>query len=73
MKDNVARLRVNREALERHGVRAFCLTSRGLRGVEQAEILVAQRHRIIQRARKPGPYVYGVTAAGLVPIWKPTS
>jgi hypothetical protein len=60
MKDNVARVEVNRDVLEAQGLRAFCLTQRGLRGEQQARIFVDQRHRIIQRARKPGPYVYGV-------------
>lgn len=71
MKDNVARLEANRAALIAHGARTFCLTRRGLTGAEQAAIFVAQRHRIIQRARKRGPYVYGVYVGGLVPLWLP--
>jgi hypothetical protein len=73
MKDNVARLEANRTALIAHGARTFCLTRRGLTGLEQAAIFVAQRHRIIQRARKPGPYVYGVYVGGLAAIWLPPS
>jgi hypothetical protein len=71
MKDKVYRLEANRDALIAHGVRAFCLTRQNLRGDQQAAIFVAQRHRIIQRARKPGPYVYGVYSDGLRPLWLP--
>jgi hypothetical protein len=71
MKDKVYRLEENRSALLAYGVRGFCLTSRGLRGEEQVRIFVEQRHRILQRGRKPGPFVYGVYPTGLRPLWLP--
>jgi hypothetical protein len=45
-------------------VRAFCLTNAQLRAAEQTERFVSNRHRIIQQARKPGPYIYGSTNKG---------
>jgi len=55
MKDDAIRRRPGeRDALVEAGVRAFCLTNAQLRAAEQTERFVSNRHRIIQRARKPG-------------------
>jgi hypothetical protein len=39
-------------------VQAFCLTNGNLGFDEQAEWFVGNRHRIIQRCRKPGPCLW---------------
>lgn len=70
MKDDAIRRRpAEREALVEAGVRAFCLTNAQLRAAEQTERFISNRHRIIQQARKPGPYIYGVYDKGLRRLW----
>jgi len=70
MKDDAIRRRpAEIEALRLAGVRAFCLTNANLRAVEQSERFVANRHRIIQRAAKPGPFIDGVYPHGLKRLW----
>jgi hypothetical protein len=70
MKDDAIRRRpAERDALIEAGVRAFCLTNAQLRAVEQTERFVSNRHRIVQQARKPGPYIYGVYEKGLRRLW----
>lgn len=71
MKDDAIRRRpAERDALIDAGVRAFCLTNAQLRAAEQTERFVANRHRIVQQARKPGPYIYGVYDQGLRRLWR---
>jgi aryl-alcohol dehydrogenase-like predicted oxidoreductase len=62
--DAIRRRPAERDALMEAAVRAFCLTTARLRGTEQVDRFVLNRHRILQQARKPGPYIYGVTKAG---------
>jgi hypothetical protein len=70
MKDDAIRRRpAERDALIEAEVRAFCLTNAQLRAVEQTERFVSNRHRILQQARKPGPYIYGVYPSGLRRLW----
>ena len=70
MKDDAIRRRpAEREALIANAVRAFCLTNAQLRGAEQAERLVGNRHRILAQARHPGPYIFGVHADRLARLW----
>jgi PIN like domain len=70
MKDDAIRRRpAERDALVEAGVRAFCLTNAQLRVAEQTERFVSNRHRIIQQARKPGPYIYGVYETGIRRLW----
>jgi len=70
MKDDAIRRRpAERDALVEAGVRAFCLTNAQLRAGEQTERFVRNRHRIIQQARKPGPYIYGVYEKGIRRLW----
>lgn len=52
-------------ALIDHEVRAFVLTRGSLTGDQQVARILAQRHRIVQRAAHRGPYVYGIYADGL--------
>lgn len=56
-------------ALQEAGIRAFCLTNRHLTAAQQAERFVTNLHRIVQRSRTPGPYVYGVYEKELRLLW----
>ena len=67
--DRIRRRPAERDALTKAGVQAFCLTNAQLRAAEQTERFVTNRHRIIQQARKPGPYIYGVYQTGLRRLW----
>jgi len=67
--DRIRRRPAEIEALRIAGVRAFCLTNANLGAAEQSERFVANRHRIIQRAAKPGPFIDGVYANGLRRLW----
>ena len=71
MKDDKIRYRpAELEALTTAGVRAFCLTNANLRGVEMAQRFVDQLLKIQRIAREePGPYIYGVYADGVRPLW----
>src|SRR5664279_2472263 len=63
--DAIRRRPAERDALTDAAVRVFCLTTAQLRGAEQTERFVRNRHRIVRQARKPGPYIYGVYETGL--------
>jgi hypothetical protein len=67
--DAIRRRPAERDALMEAAVRAFCLTTARLRGAEQIERFVLNRHRILQQARNPGPYIYGVYESGLKRLW----
>jgi PIN like domain len=67
--DRIRRRPAEIEALRLAGARAFCLTNANLRAAEQSERFVANRHRIVQRAAKPGPFIDGVYAHGLRRLW----
>ena len=60
--DAIRRRPAERDALTEAAVRVFCLTNRHLRGVEQTERFVSNRHRILRQARKPGPYIWRLRA-----------
>lgn len=67
--DAIRRRPAERDALTEAKVRVFCLTNRNLRAAAQTERFLANRHRIVRQARKPGPYIYGVYKAGLRRLW----
>jgi hypothetical protein len=67
--DAIRRRPAERDALTEAGRRAFCLTSGQLRGAEQIERFVSNRHRILRQARNAGPYIYGVYESGLKRLW----
>jgi aryl-alcohol dehydrogenase-like predicted oxidoreductase len=67
--DAIRRRPAERDALTEAEVRAFCLTSAQLRGAEQIERFVNNRHRILRQARNAGPYIYGVYENGLKRLW----
>jgi hypothetical protein len=71
MKDDRIRYRpAELEALTVSAVRAFCLTNANLRGTDMAQRFVEQLPRISRIANdRPGPYVYGVYADGVRPLW----
>lgn len=58
--DRIRRRPAELDALVAARVRAFCLTNANLRAEEQAERFTTNIHRIVQRCKRPGPYVYGV-------------
>lgn len=73
MKDAKVRYRpAELQALIDHEVRAFCLTNANLRGAQQAERFVSNLARMTRVAARPGPYIYGVYASGLRPLWPST-
>lgn len=67
--DAIRRRPAERDALTEAAVRVFCLTNRNMRGADQTERFVSNRHRILRQARKPGPYIYGVYEKGLKRLW----
>ncbi len=67
--DAIRRRPAERDALTEAAVRVFCLTNRNLRGAEQTERFVSNRHRILRQARRPGPYIYAVYAEGIRRLW----
>lgn len=70
--DRIRYRRVERDAFVAVNLRVFCLTTAKLRGEEQTARFVNNINRIVQRSRKPGPYIYGVYEKRLDRIW-PTS
>jgi len=67
--DWIRRRPLERRAMQRGGVRVFCLTNANLTFDQQAARFVRHRFRILQRSRRPGPYVYGVYEDGLRKLW----
>lgn len=61
------------ETLESTSIRLFALPNSNLTGPQMAERFSANLHRIVQRARKPGPYVYVVQSRGIERRWPPPS
>ncbi|HEX9993036.1 MAG TPA: hypothetical protein VGB14_08935 [Acidimicrobiales bacterium] len=61
MKDARVRYRpAEREAVLRHRVRCFCLTSQSLPAAEMAARFVTNLPRITAACRRPGPFLYAV-------------
>ncbi len=54
----IRRNQAEREAVARAGARMFCIPSASLTAAEMGQRFVDNRHRIIQHARKAGPYIY---------------
>jgi hypothetical protein len=69
--ERIRRRPLELEAIDRHGVRVACLTNRHLTGEQQVHRIMTNIHRIVQRARKPGPWVvakdWRLGAAGHAP------
>lgn len=58
--DRIRRKPREQQAILDSGARAFVVTNASLTGDQLAELFIENRHRIIQRSRHPGPYIYGV-------------
>ena len=70
MKDDAIRRRPSeRDALAEAGLRAFCLTNANLRAAEQTARFLGCIDRIVRRASKPGPYIYGVYDGHIKRLW----
>lgn len=66
MKDERIRYRTaERDALQAHDVRAFCLSSGNLRAAEMAGSFLRVMPRIAVACQEPGPFLYVVTSARL--------
>jgi hypothetical protein len=65
----IRRRPAERDALIDGKVRVFCLTNANLTFAEQAAYLMTNRHRILQAARKRGPYLYGVYKDSITELW----
>jgi hypothetical protein len=63
--DQIRRKPREQQAILESGARAFVVTNANLTGEQVAVLFVENRHRIIQRARQPGPYIYGVYSGRL--------
>lgn len=63
--DRIRRKPREQQAILESGARAFVVTNANLTGEQLAEVFVENSHRIIQRSRHPGPYIYGVFPRGL--------
>lgn len=63
--DQIRRKPREQQAILDSGARAFVVTNASLRGDQVAALFVENRHRLIQRARHSGPYIYGVYAGRL--------
>ena len=67
--DHIRRRPAELQALTDGNVRLFCLTNAQLTFADQAEWFLANRYRIIQASRKPGPYLYGVYRDRIAKLW----
>ena len=67
--DAIRRRPVELQALATNGVRAFCLTNANLTGEQQRDRFLANINRMIQRSRRPGPWICAVYERQLVQIW----
>lgn len=66
---NIRRNPEEQAALRRGGQRLFVPHSKKLTGSQCGVLYVENANRIVQYARKPGPYVVRVAPAGLDRIW----
>lgn len=64
-------IRVHRAALKRSTLRLFAVDTAKLTGPEMADRVDRHLNRILQRARKPGPYAYVIHKGGLELRWRP--
>lgn len=60
---------VERDALTEAGARIFCISRADLSADVMIEWLVTNMNRILQRARKPGPYIYMVYEDRIEKYW----
>lgn len=65
----VRRNQAEKDAVEGSAARMFSIPNANMTGPALAERLVHNRHRIIQYARKPGPYICAVYAERLEKVF----
>lgn len=70
--DAIRRNPLELEIVRRFAVKIFCLTTARLTGDMQRDRIVGHIYRILQMARKKGPYVYGIYESGLRRLWPPS-
>lgn len=68
---DAAIVRHHEEALRSSTLRVFALDNSNLTGPEMAERFRSHLGRIIQRARKPGPYLYVIHSERIELRWRP--
>ncbi len=63
LKDGRVRYRsAEKNAIQRFGVRCFCLSSGNLTGEEMASRILVNLDRILEACEKPGPWLYVIHA-----------
>jgi hypothetical protein len=67
--DAIRRRSAEIAAVEANGVRMFCLTNARMTGEQQRQRFITNLNRIVQRARKPGPWICGVYEGQVTRIW----
>ena len=67
--DHIRRRPAERQSLLDGNVRVFCLTNARLTFADQVSYFMANRFRILQACKKPGPYVYGVYQNRTAKLW----
>lgn len=67
--DAIRRNRLEFEAVRKFAVKLFVLTTARMTGNQQRDRIVSNIHRIVQQARKPGPYIYGIYEKRLTRLW----
>lgn len=60
---------VEREAMIQAGARVFCVSRSDLTAEVMIEWLLRHKNRIVQRARKPGPYIYMIYEDRIDKYW----
>ena len=69
---DAAIVRAHIAAVRRSGIRMFALPNANLTGPEMGERFVNNVHRIVQRSRKPGPFVDIVHPKRIERRWPPS-
>jgi hypothetical protein len=56
-------------AVRAYGVKVFHLSAKDFTGPQQRDRLLNNIHRIVQRSRKPGPWICTVYAREVMQVW----
>ena len=67
--DHIRRRPAESQSLLEGSVRVFCITNAGLTFADQVGYFLANRYRILQACKKPGPYVYGIYQDRITTLW----
>ncbi len=67
--DSIRRFAPARLAAEVSGARIFCLPNAQLTTAQIRERFLTNLNRIVQRGRRPGPYMFAVDRDGLRLLW----